>query len=223
MLITHARRAVVAAAAALTLIPVQALAERINCPLPQIRREVTTALPSGWWNTPIVNSLVETRVITIGGKVALQCLYGGAGSIQRYAPEGANCTASGGGFDCVAAGPRTFSTGPLNISQTWTADLDRGLVGDNAAADIWFEAETATLLFITPRNGARISVSGRRNRGRDGCAGAHFSANRFSLSDLPVGTYVCVRTNEGRISEFRVNGLSGGSPKTLSIGYTTWH
>ena len=34
-----------------------AKAETITCPHSQIRREVTTALPGGWWNTPIVNSL----------------------------------------------------------------------------------------------------------------------------------------------------------------------
>jgi hypothetical protein len=48
------------------------------------------------------------------------------------------------------------------------------------------------------------------------------SANRVSLRDIPVGSYVCVKTNEGRISQFRVNGISSGSPKTLSLGYTTW-
>jgi hypothetical protein len=37
-----------------------------------------------------------------------------------------------------------------------------------------------------------------------------------------VGSYVCVRTNEGRISQFRINAISSGSPRTLSLGYTTW-
>lgn len=39
---------------------------------------------------------------------------------------------------------------------------------------------------------------------------------------MPVGPYVRVRTNEGRISQFRVNAVSGGPPKTLKLGYTTW-
>lgn len=201
-----------------------ALAERINCPHDQVRREITTPLPSGWWNTPIVSRLSETRVITVGGRRALQCVYANSGSIQRYAPEGANCRAVSGGFECDTApsGPSTFSSKALNIPQTYTADLDRGSVGAGAGADIWFQAETAELLYITPRNGARLGVGNRANRGYAGCSAARFSTDRVSLRDIPVGSYVCVRTNEGRISQFRVNAISGGSPRTLSIGFTTW-
>ncbi|WP_169576951.1 hypothetical protein [Sediminimonas qiaohouensis] len=206
------------------LAPQSASAERIECPQSKIRREVTTALPSGWWNTPIVNSLTDVRVITIGGKKALQCLYGPAGSIQRYAPEGATCSTSGGAFECetASAGPQTFTTSALDIPQTYTADLDRGSVGAGNAADIWFQAETADLLYVAPRNGARLGVGDRSNRGYAGCSSARFTRDRVSLRDIPVGSYICVRTNEGRISQFRVNGVTGGSPKTLKIGYTTW-
>lgn len=201
-----------------------AAADTIECPHSQIRREVTTALPSGWWNTPIVNSLTEARVITIAGRVALQCIYGPAGSIQRYAPEGATCRTTGRRFDCqtASASARTFSTGPLNVRQTGTADLDRGALGNSAAADIWFQAQTADLLYLSPRNGAKLGVGNRSNRGYAGCSGARFTSDRVSLRDIPVGSYICAKTNEGRISQFRVNGLSGGSPKTLSLGYTTW-
>ncbi len=211
-----------ACAAAFSAIPIQALAARIDCPLPQIRREVVTPLPSGWWQTPIVNSLTEARVISLGGRTALQCVYGPAGSIQRYAPDGETCTAAGAGFNCAGAGPSTFSTKALDIPQTYTADLDRGSVGSGADSDIWFQAETADLLYITPRNGAMLGVGDRSNRNYAGCAAARFTRDRVSLRDIPVGSYVCVRTNEGRVSQFRVNALSGGSPKTLSIGYTTW-
>lgn len=204
-----------------------ATAETIACPHSQIRREVTTALPGGWWNTPIVNSLTKARVTNIGGRAALQCLYGAAGSIQRYAPDGATCRVTGRQFRCDRAsasgsGARTFSTGPLEIPQTWTADLDRGSVGRGAGVDIWFQAETAELLYLAPRNGAKLGVGNRRNRGFDGCRAARFTADRVSLRDMPVGSYICVRTNEGRISQFRVNAVSGGSPKTLKLGYTTW-
>lgn len=212
-----------AAAVAAPAAPVAA--DTIECPHAQIRREVTTPVASGWWNTPIVNALTETRVVTIAGKTALQCVYGPAGSIQRHAPEGATCRSVGRRFECQAASAsaRTFSTGPLEIPQTWTADLDRGAVGNAAAADIWFQAQTADLLYLSPRNGAKLGVGNRRNRGFAGCSAARFSADRVSLRDIPVGSYICARTNEGRITQFRVNAVSGGSPKTLSLGYTTWH
>lgn len=204
---------------------VRAATITINCPLDQIRREVITPLPADWWQTPIVNSLQSTHVVNVsGGGKALQCRYGAAGSIQRRPPDGATCTAIAGGFRCetaAAPGPQTFSTGPIELRQTYLADLDRNSAS-NSAADIWFEAETSDLLYLTPRNGAQLAVGNRSNRGFAGCSSAHFSGGRVSLNDIPVGSYVCARTNEGRISQFRVNALSAGSPKVLSLGYTTW-
>lgn len=214
-----------------------AKADYIRCPLEQARRTVTDPLPDGWWTTPIVNRLSETRVQDIGGKPSLICVYGGSGSVQREAPQRQVCEAVPGGFNCerrfggVPGGgfpgggrpgrPQTFSTGGLDIPQTFLFDLDRGSVTE-AGADFWFQAETRDLLYLVPRNGARIGIGDGSNRGAAGCAVARMTTSRVSLSDLPVGAYVCARTNEGRISQFRINDLSRRSPKTLSIGYTTW-
>lgn len=201
----------------------EAAFQSISCPLEKIRRTVTTALPNGWWHTPIINSLQSTKVVQIGGKNALQCNYGAAGKIQRNAPTNARCQAIAGGFRCetrVAAGPSTFSTGEVNIPQTYAVDLDRGRI-TSAGADIWFRAETRDLLYLSPRNGAKIGVGNRSNRGFAGCSAARFTSERVSLRDVPVGSYVCVKTDKGRISQFRVNRVAG-SPKTVTIGYTTW-
>jgi len=205
-------------------VPSSAQAQSISCPLERIRLEVTTRLPSGWWNTPQVNVLQNTRVITLGGKKTLQCDYGSAGRIMKLAPAGRNCTAVRSGFSCLApavARPRTFNTAGITLRQTYLADFDRSS-SSNRDADIWFQAETRDLLYLVPRNGALIGVGNRRNRGYAGCSTARFTSSRVSLSDVPVGSYICMKTNEGRISQFRMNGISGGSPKVLQLGYTTW-
>ncbi|HET9231350.1 MAG TPA: hypothetical protein VFO00_08680 [Vitreimonas sp.] len=209
-----------------------AAAETIECPLSQARRTINNDLPSGWWTTPIVNDLTETRVQNIGGEPALVCVYGPSGSVQRNAPANQSCTARTGGFDCTARlrvpipiprptpTPVTHSTGPLSVPQTYVFDLDAGTVGGDG--DIWFHAVTNTQLYLEPRGGAQMAVGDRSNRGLAGCSAAAFSTGRVALSAAPVGSYVCVRTNEGRISQFRVNAISDGSPKTLTLGYTTW-
>lgn len=203
----------------------EAAVQSISCPLERIRSAVTTALPDGWWNTPIINTLKSTKVTTIvGGGTALQCNYGGAGRIQRKAPANSSCQAIESGFRCttrVASAPSTFSTGEVNIPQTYAVDLDRGTI-TSAGADLRFRAETADLLYLSPQNGAKIGVGNRANRGFRGCSSARFTSQRVSLRDIPVGSYVCIKTNKGRISQFRVNRISGGSPKTVTIGYTTW-
>ncbi len=197
--------------------------ETITCPLAKARRTITDNLPDGWWTTPMVNQLSETKVSKIGGQPALICIYGSSGSIQRNAPDGHTCRATTGGFRCRAAAARspTFSSGQIDVRQTQTFDLDRGQVGRDGA-DLWFQAETRDLLYLVPRNGARMSVGDRSNRGYAGCSTARYSTDRVSLRDIPVGSYVCVRTDEGRVSQFRVNVVSRGTPKTLTLGYSTW-
>jgi hypothetical protein len=118
--------------------------------------------------------------------------------------------------------PMMHSTGKLDIPQTWTADLDEGVVGAGEMADIWFEAETEVERYVTPTNGATIAKVGTTSVGLNGCMAAPLSDSRIGVDDLPEGTYVCVRTNQGRYSQFRVNASVGSSPGTLHIGYTTW-
>ena len=71
-------------------------------------------------------------------------------------------------------------------------------------------------------NGAQLAVGDKSNRGYDGCAAEAFSTASVALNTLPPGSYVCVATNQGRVSQFRIVGLSPGIPKTLTIAYTTW-
>lgn len=224
----HLSRLGLILAAAWLAAPASAAVVNIDCPHNRARHEVTTPLPGGWWNTPIVNRLQSTRVQNIGGRAALICDYGpGVGTIQRYQPAGASCSARAGGFRCVTGAPApspspaTYSTGPITLRQTFEADLDRGTVGSRGA-DIWFQAETSRRKFLVPVNGARFSISGSRNRGFAGCSRASYSARRIPVSGLRVGTYICARTNDGRISEFRINRISGSANTTVRLGYTTW-
>jgi len=115
--------------------------------------------------------------------------------------------------------PVTFTTGPINLQQTYLADLDNGSIVNDDTSDIWYEAETAVEKYITPRNGAKLALGDGSNRGFDGCSDEDFSSDRVSLDDIPPGTYVCVTTSEGRISQFRFNGFTG---TTMKLGYTTW-
>lgn len=113
-------------------------------------------------------------------------------------------------------------TGRLEIKQTFQADLDTGTVISGAKADIWFQAKTARKRYITPRNGALIKIAGRQSVGREGCAALRLAGNAIPLDSIPVGTYVCVKTTEGRYSQFRINEQAGPSPGKLKIGFTTW-
>lgn len=118
--------------------------------------------------------------------------------------------------------PVTHSTGLLTIQQTYLADLDAGTITTAASADIWFQAATATQRYVTPVNGARIAKVGTTLVGQGSCAAAPLSNARININDLPVGSYVCARTNQGRYSQFQINAAVGPSPGKLVIRYTTW-
>ena len=148
---------------------------------------------------------------------------------MRLVPKGQVCKSNNNtGFVCksriVVAPPLkpvTYKTGPLVIPQTYQADLDSGSV-KSEGADIWFQAKTATKRYVTPRNGASIAIAGRQSINLAGCKRLQYGVQSIALSSIPVGTYVCVKTNQGRYSQFRVNRAVGASPGILHIGYTTW-
>ncbi|MDH5559049.1 MAG: hypothetical protein OEZ03_17005 [Alphaproteobacteria bacterium] len=217
---------------------------RIDCPLQQARRTITGNMANGWWTTPVVDRLSQTKIMNIGGKATLVCVYGNAGSVMREAPGGQQCQAVTGGFKCSGGKapaptvqinpqilkpvpqqpapqqPGTVSAGSMKVRLSQTFDLDRGIIGKGAVAEIWLEAKTKTDVYLTPRNGVTLSVTGGRERGRAGCGKVRYSSGKVPLAKLQTGYYICVKTNEGRISEFRITGKSGG---VLSLTYKTWN
>ncbi len=223
------------AMAALLMAAAPAAAREISCPHSQVRTEVITPIPDPWWQTPQMGSLQNTRISEIGGETTLICeyrAYGTTVSVMRLPPDRfQNCTANADGFTCRrdrVRGPErevasvTYRTGPLSIPQTWSADLDNGTVG-SGTADIWFHAVTATQRFVEPMNGARIGIySGGGGISKQDCQSTSKSTSRIAVGSLPVGTYVCVRTSDGRQAVFRVNAAIGPSPGTLEIRFTTW-
>ncbi len=118
----------------------------------------------------------------------------------------------------AAPGPITLSTGAINLPLTFSADLDNGNV-TSVGADIWYQSVDALSKFIVPQNGARLAVGDGSARNYAGCSTAAFSRSKVSIWTIPVGTYICARTNRGRISQFRINGFNGTA---LKLGYTTW-
>ncbi len=114
--------------------------------------------------------------------------------------------------------PVTYSTGPVNLPLGNRANLDNGSVGPGGA-DIWYRQVSPGNRRLVPVNGARMARGDGTNRGLAGCSSKSYSPAALPLAALSVGTYVCVRTSQGRISQFRVNSYG---PAVMRIGYTTW-
>ena len=119
----------------------------------------------------------------------------------------------------VPANPGTFKSAAISVPSSFAFNLDNGHVGSGSGVDLWYHAINAAVRRLEPRHGATVALGDGSNRGFSGCWGATYSGDPIAFSHLTVGTYVCVKTNEGRISQFRVNGYDG---TTLKIGFTTF-
>jgi hypothetical protein len=209
----------------------------IDCPLSQVRREITTQLPDGWWNTPSVDRLSGTEVQVIGGRRTLACKYGQSGQIMRLEPRGRDCVARRTGFDCQRrrpgfpipgpggnwpGGPGGFyNQGSVELRQTYQMDLDSGRVG-GSGSDLWFHALSPVDLYLEPVGGARLAFMG--GGGRQDCRDANLSGDRVALGRVNVGTVFCYRTGEGRLGQFRVTGFSNqGQTRIMTLDYETWN
>ncbi len=115
--------------------------------------------------------------------------------------------------------PVVHSTGNINLKETFEANLDNGNIGSGPGTDIWYRVVTPANKMIKPKNGARLALGDGSNRNFAQCSAAAFSTAPISTWALPVGTYVCVKTNTGRIGKFRVTGYVGNK---IKINYKTW-
>jgi hypothetical protein len=108
------------------------------------------------------------------------------------------------------------------LQQTFSVDLDEGQISSGSDDDLWFQAISPVQMNLKPMNGAQLAVGNKSDRGYDGCSAEAFSPAAVPLNQVPPGSYVCLATNEGRVSQFRVINLTPGVPKKLTIQYTTW-
>ncbi len=115
--------------------------------------------------------------------------------------------------------PTAFSSGQIVLPDTLRADLDNGTVGA-IGADIWYRVFGSPTPRLVPINGARFARGDGSDRGYARCSIETFTANPLPITALPVGTYVCARTNEGRISQFRIRAILVNG---IQIEYTTFN
>ena len=115
--------------------------------------------------------------------------------------------------------PVVFSQGGFQLTPQQQVNLDNGNIGA-AGADIHYQVVAFTRQ-LAPVNGAQISFTNGAQRGFAGCSAAAFNNGPVLQAALSIGNYVCVRTSQGRISEFRLDNI-GQVLGILTISYTTW-
>jgi hypothetical protein len=120
----------------------------------------------------------------------------------------------------VAPPPAVHSSGTFDLASPLMVNVDQGNIA-LAGADIQYFAPNLTDLALVPVGGAMISYTDGSQRNYAGCSTATFSTTPVPISSISPGQYLCVQTNEGRISELKINSI-GAILRVLSVDYTTW-
>jgi hypothetical protein len=76
--------------------------------------------------------------------------------------------------------------------------------------------------FIKLRNGAVVAKPTAAPGGLSNCMKARFEKVDIRIDNLPFGSCLCVRTNEGRYSELRLDGLTRKGANVVEFSYTIW-
>jgi hypothetical protein len=145
----------------------------------------------------------------------------------------------------VAAGGRPILRhGKVLLTSTWSLDLDTGELpatdvrrhgpDHQIGADVTYDAEDRNDAYLTPAQGAQLSIPYTSPPGYDQCSAARYSTIvKWPVNAAMIGNYYCAKTDEGRIAQFHVGLFPGqtypgitdpGSsfPRTLVITFTTW-
>lgn len=205
--------------------PASAEAQFIQCPLAKIKTEVASDLPAGW-TSPVVERRLQSVDVAAGngrGQI-LKCSYGAGIVVTSRAPANTTCVIEDQtGFKCTPAAPRrpeTFHTAGATLSLRAVVNMD-GTGNGPWDSDIWLQGTNQDNAMLSSFADGRMAKPGPQ-QGYKGCLTARYASRAIKLSDMNVGDYVCVKTSEGRIAEYRINELRIGRDISVSIGYTTW-
>jgi hypothetical protein len=116
--------------------------------------------------------------------------------------------------------PEVYEAEQMTVNSSFNFDLDEGdSTASDATKDALYYKVSDAEQYIDPQNGAEFKKWGGSAPSYNDCNSASLSGNDISFADLPVGTWVCYETNEGRIGRFEVEGKT---TSTITIDFRTW-
>jgi hypothetical protein len=128
-------------------------------------------------------------------------------------------------------------TGQMRIGSYCAVDLDEGdwecmvvVDGDGTESPGYPSKKTDDLrvedgdsrLYLRAVHGAELAIGTRTEAGMPGCMTATYAKGRLRVDCLPAGLHICVRTNQARYAELRIDEPVRGKAGYIVLSYTTW-
>jgi hypothetical protein len=115
-------------------------------------------------------------------------------------------------YQVQGSAPAVFSHGTVEIRGTWSCDLDLGKE-TQTDADFFWQQKTEIIRSITPRNGAKFFVLGRRDFNsidyndltRLGYSSTEINGSNNASNQIPQGTVIAAITSKGRYCKFKID------------------
>lgn len=103
-------------------------------------------------------------------------------------------------------------------------DLDTGEKYDVEESDIKFVISQGTVqvYLLQPVNGATAAAVGETEPGLEGCRLVLDALSAGNIPETRVSLYLCVLTNDGRLSQLRVDEIGHLGPGSLQVSFVTW-
>ena len=116
--------------------------------------------------------------------------------------------------------PEGQTSGELSPVPGDAIDLD-GLVLNRGKTDLVYQGDAEHIHWLSPYGGAMIGVYSSQQPALENCQNANMSSAPIAVESLPIDTYLCYFTGEGRFGRMLLVALDPDS-FTLTMDLLTW-
>ena len=117
--------------------------------------------------------------------------------------------------------PVVQASGTVNLNPNDSVDLDTIQVNSGTGQDLTYEINASSQHLLVPKNNAIIGVYGNTQPGLANCQAAPMTSTAVILENTPAISYLCYRTDQGRLGYSRFTSFNAGTG-VVSMDLTTW-
>jgi len=116
--------------------------------------------------------------------------------------------------------PAVHVNGTVNLALNDVIDFDTLQVNGGGGNDLLYAADEGGNHLLTPTGGAMLGVFGATKPGLVQCQGASLGSAALAVESVGVGTFLCYRTDAGRVGYFQVSSFDPDTGALVLIAVT---